>query len=417
MNNNLPHQNKSGSCLAKSIVFIALCGMILFVYAFITAGIDMSKEKDSISEVAAQVVVPEDNKLVDPANNGKIVGVSGLLETQDILRDDDFGISVPGLRLVREVKIYQRMEVSDGYDGKIERDGHGRVVDTSTDLYVINDWVDAPVEFYPFRHAGHLSREEQQKNANEGSELFYKNHSSNSQNVKLGAYAISPAIIASEKWAKIPTRVLNMSKHPWPESIKQHAVLVDNALHMRKAGFTAEERQAYEAQIGDLRLRWRLVANKQEATIIAKQDGSMLTLGETSAQDDYFELHPDIEDVRSYLDGELSLNSSGKIALVVVSFLCYWFFCMLMLWGIRFGSRQIALFEGWMALYKYASAALMSCIATSFFQSIALLSEGKWAATGLLLFSIFLAVYLGKKAAAKGRELVFSGPTRVEYDE
>ncbi len=417
MNNNLPHQNNSGSCLAKIIVFIALLGMILFVYAFITAGIDMSKEKDSLSDVVAQVVIPDDNKVVDLGNNGKIVGVAGLLETQDILRDDDFGISVSGLRLAREVKIYQRMEVSDGYDGKIERDGHGRVVDTSTDVYEISDWVDAPVGYYPFRHAGHLSREEQQKNANEGSELFYKNHSSNPQNVTLGAYSISPAIIASEKWAKIPMRVLNMSAHAWPESIKERAVLVDNALYMRKAGFTAEERQAYEAQIGDLRLMWRLVPNKQEATIIAKQDDTMLTLATTSTQDDYFDLHPDIEDVRSYLDDELSLNSSGIVALVVVSFLCYWFFCMLMLWGIRFGSRQIAFFEGWMALYKYASAALMSCIATSFFQSLALLSEGKSSAIWLLLFSVVLAVYLGKRAVAKGRELVFSGPSRLEEAE
>ncbi len=417
MNDNLPHQKNSGSCLAKGIVTLALCGMLFFIYAFISAGIDMSKEKDKLNAVTAAVIVPETNTIVAPSNQGKLVGVSGELDTSDILRDDTFGISVPALRLVREVKIYQRVKFMDGYDGKLERDGLGNVTDTSTDVYFANDWVDAPVATYPFEGASHLSREEQRKNVNEGSELFYKTHISLPQKATLGAYDIAPAIIASEKWAKLPTRVLNMSTHPWPADILERGILVDNALYMRKQGFSADERSSYEAQIGDLRLKWSVTQNKHEATIIAEQEGSTLSPAKRASQMDYFDLHPEAVDVHSYLEDELSLNSSGVIALIVVSFLCYWFFFMIMLWGIRFGTRQIALFEGWMHLYKYASAALMACVATSFCQSIALLIEAKWAGLVLMLFSILLGIYLSKRAAAKGRELVFSGATRLEHEE
>jgi len=55
------------------------------------------------------VSVPVD--IIDPANNGKIVLVNGVLESSDLLQDKHFGVSTQALQLVRLVEMYQNVKV------------------------------------------------------------------------------------------------------------------------------------------------------------------------------------------------------------------------------------------------------------------------------------------------------------------
>ncbi len=59
-------------------------------------------------------VVPIPIDVVDPANNGKIVLVNGVLESSDILQDKHFGVSAQALQLVRLVEVYQKVTVGAG---------------------------------------------------------------------------------------------------------------------------------------------------------------------------------------------------------------------------------------------------------------------------------------------------------------
>ncbi len=64
------------------------------------------------------VSVPVD--IIDPANNGKIVLVNGVLESSDILQDKHFGVSTQALQLVRLVEMYQKVNVGAGKGARTE---------------------------------------------------------------------------------------------------------------------------------------------------------------------------------------------------------------------------------------------------------------------------------------------------------
>jgi hypothetical protein len=60
----------------------------------------------------ASTVVSVDAGSVDPANDGRLVHVSGQVAASDGLADEDFGIAVQGLRLSRKAEMYQWKESS-----------------------------------------------------------------------------------------------------------------------------------------------------------------------------------------------------------------------------------------------------------------------------------------------------------------
>src|SRR3954468_1504417 len=59
---------------------------------------------------AAGAVVPVDSTAVAPANEGKLIHVSGDATTGDVVSDPTFGISARALRLSRNVEMYQWKE-------------------------------------------------------------------------------------------------------------------------------------------------------------------------------------------------------------------------------------------------------------------------------------------------------------------
>lgn len=61
----------------------------------------------------AKVVVDIAPDTIDAANDGKFVHTSGMVETTDVLRDDQFGIEYNGIRLTRHVEMYQWDEDED----------------------------------------------------------------------------------------------------------------------------------------------------------------------------------------------------------------------------------------------------------------------------------------------------------------
>lgn len=60
----------------------------------------------------AGLVKPVTATSVDPANEGKLVHISGQLKTAGPVSDTEFGISAPGLRLIRKVEMFQWVEKS-----------------------------------------------------------------------------------------------------------------------------------------------------------------------------------------------------------------------------------------------------------------------------------------------------------------
>ncbi|MBW3698480.1 hypothetical protein EK599_22645 [Vibrio sp. T187] len=74
-------------------------------------GLNMNEERAETREKSldegAAIVSSISSNSVDSANNGKLVHVSGRVETSDVLTDESFDISLSALRLRREVLVYQ----------------------------------------------------------------------------------------------------------------------------------------------------------------------------------------------------------------------------------------------------------------------------------------------------------------------
>ena len=91
-----------------------LTGIILFVLAipllFWNEGRAVRRAQALRQGSAAVVSVAADKIL--PANEGKLVHVSGMQTTEDTLTDTVFGITIKGIRLEREVEMYQWKERS-----------------------------------------------------------------------------------------------------------------------------------------------------------------------------------------------------------------------------------------------------------------------------------------------------------------
>ncbi len=92
----------------KGIIF----GVILFLGAFILLFWNEGRavKRYKLLKNGKNIVVSIDANNVDSLNEGKLVHVSGLATTDDILNDDDFGISVKAIKLKRTVEMYQWKE-------------------------------------------------------------------------------------------------------------------------------------------------------------------------------------------------------------------------------------------------------------------------------------------------------------------
>ena len=126
-----------GSRLVKSIKGV-LFGLILIVgscvFLFWNEGRAVQTQR-SLTE-GASLIVNIDPARVDPANDGKLIHVSGDLKAGAPLADPDFAVSASALRLVRVVEMYQWKEE----ERKETRKNFGGSEETVTTYEYVRTW-------------------------------------------------------------------------------------------------------------------------------------------------------------------------------------------------------------------------------------------------------------------------------------
>ena len=90
------------------IGLVLIIGMVVLL--FWNEGRAVTTARSLAEGAGAVVSVGAD--AVEPANEGKLIHVSGTVKTDSTPSDDDFAISAPGVRLVRSVEMYQWKEES-----------------------------------------------------------------------------------------------------------------------------------------------------------------------------------------------------------------------------------------------------------------------------------------------------------------
>lgn len=172
-----------GSRLGSSVKGI-LVGLALFVIGFPVLfwneGRTVTATKTN--EEGAASVVEADARAVDAAQEGMLVHVIGDATTQDVLTDDEYGVSAEAIQLDRLVEMYQWVEHADTRE---EKKVGGKVERTTTYTYA-KEWRAAAVESDGFREPGHVNPPA--RRALGASRLYAKD-------VKLGARRLTDAQI------------------------------------------------------------------------------------------------------------------------------------------------------------------------------------------------------------------------------
>lgn len=197
-------------------------------------------------EEGGGVVVSVTSDRVEAANDGNLIHVTGRAETDAILTDPVFGVSVPALKLKRVVEMYQWKETSRSETQK-EVGGGTRTVETYSYSRI---WSDQPI------HSGDFS--EPAGHQNPGA-MPYESLEQIADHVSLGAFTLPDFLLDKiQNFEPLPAGAETLL----PESLKNRARLYD-------AGFYLGPNPA-SPQIGDTRITFR-VARPTEVSVIARQ--------------------------------------------------------------------------------------------------------------------------------------------------
>jgi transmembrane protein TMEM43 len=216
---------------------------------------------NSLKEGAAAVMHVAADK-VDPANDKKLVHLTGEAKTDALLVDTDFGVSSPALRMVRTEVIYQWVETKKTETK--QKVGGGE--ETKTTYTYEKKWVDEPVKSDEFKKPdGHK---------NEG-ELLAGNANINAEKVTLGAFNV-PEKFVKEMGSPIARDVTDADLATLPADLKDGTQIKDGAFYF---GVNPKE-----PKIGDVRVSYEIV-KPGTFSILAAQLGETFAPYQTKAGD------------------------------------------------------------------------------------------------------------------------------------
>ncbi|MBI3272325.1 MAG: TMEM43 family protein [Planctomycetes bacterium] len=162
----------------KGVLFGLLLVVLSFPLLFWNEGRAV-KTENSLAEGKSAVVSATPEKM-DPANEGKLVHLTGEATTAQVLEDGDFGVSLNALRLRRSVEMFQWSEKKESKSDK--KLGGGE--DTVTTYTYRTGWSSSLENSSGFKEAGH----------NNPSTFRYGELTREADRVTLGAYTLSRSL-------------------------------------------------------------------------------------------------------------------------------------------------------------------------------------------------------------------------------
>jgi hypothetical protein len=248
--------------LGKSILGV-LIGIVLIIAAIVVLFWNEGRAVTTARSLAegSHAVVEVGSASVDPANDGKLVYVSGDLAARAPLADQEFGVSANALRLVRKVEMYEWKEESKS-EKRDKLGGGEEEVKTYTYHRV---WSDRYEDSSRFKHPdGH-----------EHPQMRYHGHAVVARDASLGAFHPGEQVLrllpADERLPLAPGLTA-----PLRARVSSPVTVVDGDLY-----FAADPANPH---VGDLRISYTIAPNGP-ASLIGRQTGSDLTEYQTKAGD------------------------------------------------------------------------------------------------------------------------------------
>ena len=258
-----------GSRLGESIKGV-LFGLVLIVGSCILLFWNEGRAVQTQRSLAegAGLVVPADPARVDPANDGKLVHVSGDIKPGAPLTDPDFMVSATALRLVRAVEMYQwkeesRTETRKNFGGSEERV-------TTYEYHRV--WSDDRIDSSRFkRPEGHINPQ-----------MAYRAASQSSRDATMGAFRPGTNVIdrlpANDTVPLDPSLARKLSGR-----VKGPVHIVDGRIYLGD--------NPSDPRVGDLRITFK-IAPAGPASIVARQTGTGFAAYQTKAGDALLMVRP-----------------------------------------------------------------------------------------------------------------------------
>src|SRR5581483_259180 len=214
----------------------------------------------SLAEGAGSVVDIDAGR-VDPANDGKLVHVSGEVKTTAPLSDTEFGVSSPALRLVRSVEMYQWKEESSTETHK----NLGGSEEKVTTYKYTQEWSDRRFDSAKFKRPdGHSNPQ-----------MRYAYFEATARDAALGAFRPSEHVLHL-----LPA---DDALRVEPDAAAKAAARLGLKLQAVDGRFYAGADPG-SPHIGDLRISYR-IARLGPASVIGRQSGSDFAEFQTHARD------------------------------------------------------------------------------------------------------------------------------------
>jgi hypothetical protein len=172
-----------GSRLGGSLV-AALIGLVLVPAAIVLMYWNEGRAVDAIRALdrGAASVVDVNLATVDPATNGKLVHVTGMLQAAAPAKDPVFGVTGDGLvRLTRSVEMYQWKETTNS----TSQQNVGGSKTTQTTYNYQRDWSSQPIDSGHFKVPG----------GHQNPAMQHRSATFDGTGVKLGAWQVDPAVL------------------------------------------------------------------------------------------------------------------------------------------------------------------------------------------------------------------------------
>ncbi|MBN1997202.1 hypothetical protein JW935_06610 [candidate division KSB1 bacterium] len=201
------------------------------------------KRYKTLKEGAGIVIsVPADN--VTTANAGKLIHVTGMAETNEILTDPVFGVSANAIKLERIVEMYQWQEEKESTTRK--KVGGG--TETVTKYTYRKGWSDKPIKSSDFdTPQGH-----------ENPPFKYESSEITANKVSLGAFTLSPSLVRKiGQYTTLPVKPgSRIPREPWARVYGEGFYIGANPS---------------SPQLGDIRVQFKVVKPTQVSVIAAQQ--------------------------------------------------------------------------------------------------------------------------------------------------
>jgi hypothetical protein len=205
-------------------------------------------EAAGIQEARGAVVAARPDP-VDPANESKLVHVTGEARTGEALSDPEFGVSAQALTMKRNVEMYQWVESKHTESRKKLGGGEEKV----TEYKYRKEWSDEPHESARFRHPeGHTNPA-----------MPWRSATFASTSATLGGFTL-PKVVLQDLRAKEPVRLTDEATGKVGASLQGRVQVVDGGFY---AGSSPSA-----PRVGDLKVTFAIF-RPQVISVMARQAG------------------------------------------------------------------------------------------------------------------------------------------------